>query len=49
MSIFSAGSGADNAARYRAEIECDVPRPDPEAAIAKYQGGVFIDEPIHRT
>lgn len=39
----------DNAARYRAEIERDVPRPDPEAAIAKYQGGVFTDEPIHRT
>ena len=39
----------DNAARYLAEIERDVPRPDPEAAIAKYQGGIFIDEPIHRT
>ncbi|AQS64855.1 Uronate dehydrogenase [Rhizobium rhizogenes] len=39
----------DNAAHYRAEIERDVPRPDPGAAIAKYQGGIFTDEPIHRT
>lgn len=38
----------DNAARFRTDIERDVPRPDPDAAIAKYQGGVFIDEPIHK-
>ena len=37
-----------NAARFREEIERTVPRPNLEAAIAKYQGGVFIDEPIHK-
>ncbi len=38
----------DNAAAYADHIKTTVPQPDKEAAIAKYQGGVFTDEPIHK-
>lgn len=39
----------DNAQAYAEEIRRTVPRPDAEDAIAKYQGGVFTDEPIHQS
>jgi uronate dehydrogenase len=37
----------DNAAAFAEEIARTVPRPDPNEAVARYQGGVFTDEPIH--
>ncbi|WP_159949074.1 NAD(P)-dependent oxidoreductase [Rhizobium sp. 18065] len=36
----------DNAERFRAEIEATVPRPAANDAIAIYQGGPFVDDPI---
>ncbi|MBR9838845.1 MAG: NAD(P)-dependent oxidoreductase [Rhodobacteraceae bacterium] len=39
----------DNAADWAEEIARTVPRPDPDEAVARYQGGVFTDEPIHRS
>ena len=36
----------DNAEDYRAEIEASQPRPGPDDALARYQGGVFTDNPI---
>lgn len=38
----------DNAEAYRAKIEQSVPRPDPDASVAKYQGGVFCADPIFK-
>lgn len=38
----------DNAAAYRELIEAQVPRPAADAPIARYQGGVFTADPIHR-
>ncbi|EPX75511.1 NAD-dependent epimerase/dehydratase family protein [Salipiger mucosus] len=39
----------DNSADYLDEIARTVPRPGPEEPVAKYQGGVFTDEPIHKS
>ena len=39
----------DNAADFAAEIARTVPRPGPDEPVAKYQGGVFTDEPIHES
>ncbi|MDD2870160.1 NAD(P)-dependent oxidoreductase [Neomegalonema sp.] len=36
----------DNAEAWRAEIEAAGPRPSPDAAVARYQGGVFTENPI---
>ncbi len=36
----------DNAERFRAELEASVPRPAPDAPIARYQGGQFTQNPI---
>lgn len=38
----------DNAAAYRALIETQVPRPSADAPVARYQGGTFTADPIHR-
>ena len=38
----------DNAAAHRDRIEAEVPRPPADAPVARYQGGVFTAEPIHR-
>jgi len=38
----------DNAERFRAELEKTTPRPAPDSALAVYQGGTFVDEPIHQ-
>ncbi|MBB3713564.1 uronate dehydrogenase [Limimaricola variabilis] len=37
----------DNAAAHAARIHRDVPRPGPRAAVVRFQGGAFTDEPIH--
>ena len=37
----------DNAAHHADHIAATVPRPDPNAPIARYQGGAFTEEPIH--
>ncbi len=39
----------DNSQDYAEEIRRTVPRPGPEDSVAKYQGGVFTDEPIHQS
>ncbi|TQS73559.1 NAD(P)-dependent oxidoreductase [Rhodobacteraceae bacterium] len=39
----------DNAARHAAQVHAQVPRPDRDDPVARYQGGVFTDEPIHKT
>lgn len=36
----------DNAERFRAEIDATVPKPKPDDAIAIYQGGPFVNDPI---
>jgi uronate dehydrogenase len=36
----------DNAERFRAEIDATVPKPAPDEAIAIYQGGPFVRDPI---
>lgn len=36
----------DDAEAFRAEVEAAAPPPSPEEAVARYQGGVFIDNPI---
>lgn len=36
----------DNAERFRAELEANVPRPDPRSPLAVYQGGMFTQDPI---
>lgn len=36
----------DNAERFRAEVEANVPRPAPDAPLALYQGGAFVRDPI---
>ncbi|MBL4646717.1 MAG: NAD(P)-dependent oxidoreductase [Rhizobiales bacterium] len=36
----------DNAEDWRKEVEANCPVPDPEDAIAKWQGGIFTDDPI---
>ena len=37
----------DNAEAFRAEIDASQPRPAPDDAVARYQGGVFTQYPIH--
>ena len=32
--------------RFRAEIDATVPKPKPDDAIAIYQGGPFVNDPI---
>lgn len=36
----------DNAETFRAKIEANVPRPAPDAAVNRYQGGIFTEFPI---
>ncbi len=36
----------DNAAAFKAKLDATVARPDPDSALAVYQGGQFIDDPI---
>lgn len=36
----------DNAERFRAEIDASVPKPAPDAPLARYQGGQFVRDPI---
>ncbi|MNF18293.1 hypothetical protein D3C80_2222940 [compost metagenome] len=38
----------DNAERFRAGLERTALRPAPDSALAVYQGGAFVDEPIHQ-
>lgn len=37
----------DNSAAHAAHVHRTVPRPEADASVARYQGGVFTDEPIH--
>ena len=39
----------DNSEAYRAEIEAAAPCPPPDAPQSVYQGGMFTEEPIHKT
>lgn len=39
----------DNSAAHAAHVRATVPRPGPDEPVAKYQGGVFTDEPIHQS
>lgn len=38
----------DNSERFRAQLDATVPLPDPNSSEARYQGGKFTEEPIHK-
>ncbi|HEV7317083.1 MAG TPA: NAD(P)-dependent oxidoreductase [Ensifer sp.] len=38
----------DNAEIYRAKIVANTPKPDPNGSLVRFQGGAFVDDPIHK-